>query len=396
MTGLIRGFDDQPMPGRDGHRVPLRRFFDVQRDGAWGYLIDNCKVDGRADGFHVIYNYVSFPDAFSGKDKGGLGLHDMGFLMERNHEDNLKWLRANGQTGYRDWKELFGKHEGETLVIASCGPSLTHALPMLYRRRKEFRLMCLNRSMRAFMDPEVKPDYYYFVERRGLPDWVREVEWPSGTPKEPFDLKGITMIGTPQCDPRVVSLFDPERCYWGYTELGAMGHVPECAALTKYDVKAATTIGNAPFMAWKMGFKKLILVGCDFALDCQMSKHPEDEKKQIVEPTRMYFDKDWHNSHYARDGQWVQRMMPTVGNWNRACMSEPILTGHATYFEAVLDFAHHEGGMWCCNASARGNLRYNNLPLDAALDYQPEKENADGAASHVPASAVLAEGPAST
>jgi len=380
-SGLLRSFDNQPMPGRDGYRVPLRRFFDVQRNAAWGYLIDNCKVDGRAEGLHVLYNYVTCPEAFEGKDKGGIGLHDMGVLMERNHEDNLAWLRANGQKGYRDWNELHGKHKGETLVIASCGPSLTHELPVLYRRRKEFRLMCVNRSLRPFMDPDAKPDYYYFVERRGIPDWVNEVEWPTGAAKSPFDLKGIAMIGTPQCDPRITRLFEPDRCYWGYTELGAMGHVPECANLTKYDVKAATTIGNAPFIAWKMGFSKLILVGCDFALDCQIAQHPEDAKKQIVEPTRMYFDRDWHQSHYARDPGWVTRMMPTVGAYNRAVMSEPILTGHASYFSAVLDFAHHEGGMWCANASSRGNLAFNNMPLDAALDHQTAKEPVECASS---------------
>jgi len=334
----------------------------------WGYLIENCRIDVAA--LHVLYNYVMFPECFSGRDKGGCGLNDMATLMEHNHQDNLRWLKENGQDEYRCWSKLHGQFKGKTLVVASCGPSLTHSLPTLYRRRDEFTLLCLNRSMRAFMDPDVKPDFYYFVERRGIPDWVSEVEPHSGSPTTKFDLSGIQMIGTPQCDRNIVQCFDPDLCYWGYTELGSMGHVPELQKLEKYDVKAATTIGNVPFMAWKMGFSKIIFVGCDFALDCHLGDHPEGaDKGQVVQPTRMYFDRDWNNTHYSADPNWIKRMMPVMGVENRAVMLDPMLSGHCTYMEAVLDFAHYDGHMWCCNASPRGTLRFNCMPLDEALDH---------------------------
>lgn len=354
------------MPGRDGIRVPLRRVFDSQQD-AWGYLIENCRLE--QGGLHVLYNFVLFPQCFEGRDKGGCGLHDMAVLMEHNHEDNVAWLKEHGQDDYQCWSDLWGKYEGETLVIASCGPSLTQSLPALYRRRKDYRLMCLNRSMRPFMEPEMKPDFYYFVERRGIPDWICEVEAGTGKPGEIFDLSGITMIGTPQCDRNIVRRFDPDKCYWGYTELGALGHIPAMKRLKKFDIKAATTIGNAPFIAWKLGFKKLILVGCDFSIECQLAPHPEDKSKHVVEPTRMYFDRDWNGTHYAKDPQWIRRAIPVIGNDNRAVMLDPLLAGHRTYLEAALDICHFDAGMWCANASPRGTLMFNNMDLDAALDH---------------------------
>lgn len=352
-----------PMPGRDGVRVPLNKFFDTH--GRWGYLIENCRVD--AAGLHVLYNFVLFPDCFSNKDPGSAAFSDMTSLMARNHEDNLAWLRKHGQKEYRDWRELYGKYEGETLVIASCGPSLTETLPTLYRRRKEFRLMCLNRSMRAFNDPEAKPDFYYFVERRALVDWLHETNMQGQTTGEQIDTSGITMIGTPQCDHRAIRCFDPDLCYWGYTELGSMSHNPDIARLTKYDLKAATTIGNAPFIAWKLGFKKIIFVGCDFSLDCQMSLNPKNDKEKLIEPTRMYFDKAWNQTHYAHNEGWIKGVLPALGIGNRAVEIDPWLSGHRNYFLAVLDILHHDGGVECINASPRGTLFFNCMSLEEAL-----------------------------
>lgn len=352
------------MPGRDGVRVPLDRFVDVH--GRWGYAIPQSRVD-RA-GLHILYNYVLFQDTMAGRDKGGVGLADMGVLMERNWQDNKDWCIRNGDSqGFRCWSKLFGRYEGETLVIASCGPSLTESLPMLYKHRKRFRLLCLNRSLRPFMDPEVKPDFFYFVERRGIPDWVHDVK-ADGSVGKPFDLNGITLIATPQCDPRIVRRFDHDRVHWGYTELGAFGHVPEITTLEKFDLKAATTIGNAPYIAWKLGFKRIICVGCDFALDCDYQVNPKDAKDCAIVPTRMYFDKYFKQTHYATDAGWENKMLPLVGINDRACMSDPNLVGHVAYFSAVLDFLHFDGGVECINATPRGLLRFNCMGLEEALD----------------------------
>jgi len=351
------------MPGRDGMRIPLHRFVDPF--GRWGYLIENCKHD--RNGLHVLYNFVLFPDAFEGKDKGGTGLNDMATLMEHNHADNLAWVRAAGFEQYPCWSALWGKYAGETLVIASCGPSLTESLPTLYRRRKEFRLLCVNRSMRAFADPEAKPDFFYFVERRGIPDWVTEVD-PQGCPTTPLDTKGVTLIGTPQCDSHIVRRFDPKNSYFGYTELGAMGHVPEIARLVKYDIKAATTVGNAPFIAWKLGFKKIVLVGMDFSLDCQMELNEKDKEKSVIHPTRFYFDKDWNHTHYASNREWIQTALPAIGIGNRCVMEDPILAGHRSYIEAICDVLHYDAGVEVVNASPRGLLKFNCKPLEEALD----------------------------
>lgn len=352
------------MPGVNGVRVPLRRFFDPS--GRWGYLIDNCRHN-NVNGLHVLYNFVLFPDAFAGRDKGGTGLSDMGVLMERNHEDNLAWVREHGQKTYRCWSELEGKYEGETLVIASCGPSLTESLPTLYKKRDKYTLLCLNRSLRAFTDPAVKPDFYYFVERRGIPDWVHEVS-QSGAPISPFDVSDITLIATPQCDPRIVRRFDHDKTYWGYTELGALAHLPDVAKLKKYDVKAATTIGNAPFIAWKLGFKRIVLVGCDFSMDCQLKyDDPKEPEKGQVVATRNYFDKDWQNTHYSNDPNWIRRALPVIGIRNRCVMVEPNLVGHRTYMEAVLDYLHFDAKVECINASPRGTLYFNVQDLDEVL-----------------------------
>ncbi len=360
------------MPGQGGVRVPLNRFFDPL--GRWGYLIENCRIDTSA--LHVLYNFVLFPDAFSGRDQNGTGLSDMGVLMEHNIRDNMDHLAAHGQKDFQCWSMLEGKYEGETLVIASCGPSLTESLPTLYRLRNRYKLLCLNRSLRPFMDPEVKPDFYYFVERRGIPDWVSEVEPFTGKPGKPFDLSGITLIATPQADRDIVRRFDADKCYWGYTELGSLGHMPQLKRLKKYDVKAATTIGNAPFIAWKLGFKKIIFVGCDFSLDCSLEINEKEPDKSMVHPTRMYFDKDWQSTHYAKDQNWIKRAMPCIGIHNRCVMVDPGLSGHRTYMEAVLDILHHDAGVECINASPRGTMRFNCMDLEEALEDRSLVEDA--------------------
>lgn len=347
--------------GQGGLRAPLDRF--VQPDGNWGYVVSGSRPPNGHS--HTLVNFVGNPSFFDERENAP-NLADIRVLMERNHEDNARDLAEAGQPVYRCWSELWGKYAGETLVIASCGPSLTQSLPYLYRHRMRFRLMCLNRSQRAFMDAEVKPDFYYFVERRALPEWAQEVEDRTGRPLSPLDLSGVTMIGTPPCDPRMVRSFDPDKRYWGWTSLGGMGNIPEIASLKSYDVKAATTIGNAPYIAWKLGFKKIVLVGCDFSLDCRIEIDDKTKRGEVV-PRRMYFDRMWHHTHYSADTEFLKKLLPLQGHNAKACVANADLLGHRDYFDGVLDIIHHEAGVEVVNATPRGLLRFNPKRIEEAL-----------------------------
>ena len=352
------------MPGRGGLRVPLPRY--IQPDGQWGYIIGSSHPGNGYS--HNLVNWAKHPTHFEARpvDKS---LSDMNELMRAHCRANYAETVLAGSPGFRDWKGLWGRHKDEVLVIASCGPSLTESLPWLYANRPKFRLMTINRSHRAFQDAEARPDYHYFVERRALPDWCFETENQSGRPMAPLDMRGVTMIGTPQCDPRLAGLFEPDRRYWGWSSLGGLGDIGEARALASYDVGAGTTIGNAPYIAWKLGFKRIVLVGCDFSLDCRMVG---DGTGARLESRRMYFDRMWNHTHYTcgtpeGEAEFLKRLNPMLGHDGTACMSNAVLLGWCDYFKAVLDIAQYEAGMECVNATPRGILDWNCKTLEEAV-----------------------------
>jgi hypothetical protein len=355
----------QVIYGQGGLRAPLPRY--IQPDGVWGYIIGAAHPGNGHS--HTFCNFHGFPKSMEARETSE-DLSDMRYLMEAHHRANYADLRLQGEKGYKDWKRLWGKNEGEIMVLASCGPSLTASLPLLYRHRDKFRLMTLNRSHRAFQGREVAPDYHYFVERRALPDWCHEVENVTNRVVGNLCMDGVTLIGTPQCDPRMVNLFSPKNRYWGWSSLGSLGQHAECKDLTSFDVKAGTTIGNAPYIAWKLGFRKIVLVGCDFALDCRLVV---DNNSRVVEPRRMYFDRMWYHTHYAGkapDGHkhFLSRHIPAVGIDGHPCSVDARMIGWRDYFMAVLDITQYEAGVECVNATPRGILNWNVRALEEALE----------------------------
>ena len=350
------------IPGQGGVRAPLDRF--VRPDGMWGYAIP-----GKPGG-HCV-NFIGFPSVLDPRESVAGACSDMRNLMETHHLRNTEDLADAGHDGYRCWSDLWGRHKGETLVIASCGPSLTRSLPTLYRHRDKFRLMCLNRSHRAFMHPGHRPDYYYFVERRAMPDWGNEVENRTGRILEPLDLSGITMIGTPQCDYRMVRRFDADKRYWGWTSLGGLGDYADVARLKSFDVKGGTTIGNAPLIAMRLGFRRIILVGCDFGCDV-VAEVSRDGKQSRPMPTRLYFDRMWNCTHHTgindqERAQWLQNQSALIGIDGRAVSTNPDWVCHRNYLLAILDIVQYEGGMECVNATPRGILNWNTRDLETVL-----------------------------
>jgi hypothetical protein len=350
------------MPGRGGVRAPLRRY--VKADSRWGYVIGAAHPGNG--GSHHLTNFIGYPEFFEHREDERHVLNDTRQLMVEHHFANHQMEEGR----YRDWKALWDLHEGEILVIASCGPSLTQSLPTLYKHRDKFRLMTLNRSHRAFMDREAKPDYHYFVERRPVKSWTHEVENNTGRAVRPLDFKGIKLITTPQAYPPMIAMFDPDKRFWGWSSLGGIGDQEPAKALTSFDVKGSTTVGNAPYIAHRMGFRKIVLVGCDFALDCRVVR---TEKEILEVPRRMYFDRMWHTTHYAGSSDasrqlFCKHMNPLLGHGGKACMANAVLIGQCEYFQAVLDIIHYEGGTECVNATPRGQLMWNNMSLEEALE----------------------------
>lgn len=368
-----------PMPGRpdlcphcgatvrEQVRAPLRRFPDLE--GREGYLLPAGTTDEQ--GINVLYDFVRWPETMAGKEVSGGEITDLQHLCERNYEDNREDLRAAGQEGFRDWKELWGRHAGGTIVLASSGPSLTRSLPALYRHREKFTLLCSNRSLRAFTRPGHRPDYYYFVERRGLVDWTHEVDG-AGRPGRRFDLDDVALIATPQADPRVVRAFAPARRFWGFTGLGALGQHPDVLPLTKFDIKLGTTIGNAPYLAWRLGARRIVLVGFDFAFESVVvpGEGPEGLHLRHV-PARLYFDRPYASYSAASLPGWAHGPVPAFGHDGKACMVSRPCLGNADYLVAALDFLHYEAGVEIVNCTPTGVLVWNNRDLEEVLEELP-------------------------
>lgn len=364
------GYPQPPLSAGRGERVGFPVTVDLK--GRWGYVIPSSSARHN-DARHIAYCWPRWPEFLDARPEHGVGLSDMDTLMHRNHEDNIieyRYAVEDMEAGYPDWKDLWGSHEGEVLVCASCGPSLTESLPLLYRRREEFKLLCLNRSMRAFAGGGgvIAPDYYYFVERRGLLDWIHDVN-DQGRSIRPFDLSKTRMIGTPQADPRIVRAFKPENRYFGWSQLGDLGHIPEVRKLASFDCMASTTIGNVPYIAWRLGFKALVFVGCDFSMDCRLAVSA-DASRQEIQPTRVYFDKAMEDYRQNRMPAWLRSpSVPVLDVRGRMVLVTQDGQGGADYLAAESDIAKFDAGLEVINASARGILRFNNMGLAEALDF---------------------------
>ena len=341
------------MPGRDGRMDHVLPTF-VDFEGCWGYNIPSISHGLLS----CVFNFCLFPQRFTGKEQGKPELSDLAVLAERNYMDNKR--RCNG---LKDWDVLHGTEDGETLVVASCGPSLTYSLPWLYKNREKYKLLCLNRSLRAFNAPGMKPDYYYFVERRGLAEWCHDVD-PQGVVHEPLDLSDIMCITTPQADPRVVACFDPGLTFFSFTGLAPLGHHPDVHRLSRLDVKLSSTIGNVPYLAWKLGFKKIVFVGCDFSVEAEARQGPDG--KFAAHVGRVYFDKPLGGMQPPPP--WSQQLSGQLGHDGKVHMVGSLMQGMCDSLAAALDFVHYDGGVECINATPRGMLRFNNMTLEEAFD----------------------------
>ena len=347
-----------PMPGRDGVRAPIPRFPDLQ--GHWGYVLSEAS-QGIAH-YYNLFDFIRWPEMGQKKVADAPPISDLTTLVERNFEDNLE---DAGE--FKCWSQLWGKHEGETLVVASTGPSLTASLPAIYKHRDRFRLLTINRGLRAFTDPRFRPDYYHFVERRGRADWVHEID-ETGRTGAKFDLSGITLIGTPQCDPRVVRCLGPGEVFWGYTSLGPLGHHKEVFALERVDVQATSTLANTTLIAYKLGFAKVIYVGCDFAIESQVQQRPTEDGGAVWAhlPARVYFDQPYGALNGAMP-PWAQKPQAIMGHDEKAVLTTASLHGMGQFFVACCDFLQYSGGVEVINATPRGLVRWNNQTLEEAL-----------------------------
>ncbi len=343
------------MPGCGGIRADANGnsvFINVENK--WGWRCD-CEKGSK------VYNFVRWPEELCHKKARAPGapVGDLDRLVEVHHRHNLK--RAGGH--YRCWSELWDRHEGETLVIASTGPSLTRSLPALYKYRDRFKLLTINRGLRCFNRQDVQADYFYFVERRGRWDWVYETNG-QGEPLAPFDSLGkTTLITTPQGDHELIEHFDADNTFYGFSGLGPLGHHAEVARLKTFDVMCSTTLGNAPYIAWKLGFERVILVGVDFAVELEFAVDHEIGEAEL-RALRGYFDR--YEKQVA--GGWrTESYDPVMGNDGTCTGDNHVLKSWCSQFAAVLDILQYEGGLEIINASAAGILRWNNRDLEEVL-----------------------------
>lgn len=154
-------------------------------------------------------------------------------------------FRRNSAFGFRDWKELWGREEGKTCLLLSCGPSMrqSRSEAFLERSRPGFFTLALNKSI-ALGDV----DYYYAMDRRGDESWY--------VGKRPE----TTLLATTTVNRHAVAN-EYKDTYWGEHFIAS-----EPAKISPIGTHMAISLCDAMFAAYKLGAKEIWLYGCDFAL----------------------------------------------------------------------------------------------------------------------------------
>jgi len=153
-----------------------------------------------------------------------------------------------------DLSEFKNKHVGEIAFILGAGPSL-HNFPV--NLLKPHITFAVNSSIMKF------PQSSYFVsDDSAAADW----NWFQSTLKQ---HRGTKFLLKPKLENLVEHLDDNEISWFDHVEEHSPDFNPNCDTGYKFEeadgkiIAARTSAGTAVHLAWIMGCRKIVLVGCD-------------------------------------------------------------------------------------------------------------------------------------
>lgn len=356
----------------------------------------------------IARNFITSPEIMDEKKTQPFPFSDQQEIMKLHVGENSKFAsmcfeqvhgrkRKQKEGVFRDWKELWGSEKGKIAVVMGAGPSLADHAAFLNAHRDSGKLVLIgvNRTMRA-----VKPHYYINIERRAMPDWYITGKHVMTEKCDhltddicdfcdplPIDISDVKTILTPQTDFRTTQTFAPcpENIYWAFQDIGGFGNHQEASKLTKFDVQASTTTAIAMYVAYRLGAKKIVMAGMDFAVEVREQEVPaapncpkccEVVKKNSGNPKkgcgakhktfelgRLYFDQMFWETNYANRPSWnLQAAAVSVfeGIDGKPCASSWDFIAFEQFQRAVASIIHNDGEVEVVNASGQGLMLWNN------------------------------------
>ena len=305
-------------------------------------LTPRCaREDENEEGeFELSINDIDHPD---------LGLHL--FWKKGAPKDALENARenfANNVQNAKEWRTLWGTAQTETAIVLSCGPSLVDSLPLILEAAKEKKATLIGINRTANVAPL---KYFVCMERHALEEWFVR------------DVSGMRLISCLSVAPHVLREYPWKGIFLGTTWEAGIG-----LKQFSWTGDTLTTGEKAIYIAARMGFKKILLAGFDFAIEAvniRQSKMENDIMLQ-ADAGRYYFDKDFRRS-WTGSHESYQDLMPIYSPVNdEVVLICGELVRYCQWTRARCEMVERLGCK-VFNCSPRGILVHNNRPLELCL-----------------------------
>lgn len=239
-------------------------------------------------------------------------------------------VRRNSQTHEKvaehGVKELFGRHTGEICILAGSGRSLLKDLDTIRGRdRSRVKVIAINHALKPVGPEHV--DYYFIL------DWMSRKEWWKG-----LDARKVPCVTSSSTPPYVIGAF-PLRYYFGGMLAACSDETEDMKQERKWVSFGLLEQGfiasfSAMHLAYKMGFKRIVLSGHDFAYTDMWYHWDEKVTMERAEQLGAYVHQDIYGKMTVSDDKLLR------GN-------------HMVNAASIL---LEESGVECVNASQEGIL----------------------------------------
>jgi hypothetical protein len=304
-------------------------------DGKVYYVVPPAPGGGNPYRCGAVFDVVRHPETWEHRRPGQIqgASRDTERLTMAN-------AVANEQLGFeQDWKDLWGREQGKTAIIIGTGPSLTDSLPEIAELAKAEDTFTIgfNRAHRA-MDL----DYFMVMDRCAQQDWITR------DPGETILIAGVSAA------PHITSRF--KNRYWGDDFLYGLDY-----GFAPLRVGLAITLCEAMFAAYKMGAHRVLLYGCDFALQ---GAFIQDGPKGRFVLQKYYFDTTPSRGMKIRKDM-VPEQFPVRGIHGKLCFTNYELWAYSAYATAM------------CLMLGGANVEVENRSGQGILDWNTERRESE-------------------
>jgi hypothetical protein len=239
----------------------------------------------------------------------------------------------------KSYEKLIEKpeYQNKTWIILGAGPSLYHEavknLSAFDYNRDDVVVVGINRSLIGMV-----PDIYFCMDRHCDPIWWEDLE------KIEQDKRPI-LVTCPSADHRLLGLRWKDMYHFKNVSNPDMSEeVQRLGWLESLQIAMCSAID----MAARANANKIIVLGSDCAFDDQGRKYFDSEPTppQVLEG---------------------QKFVPVTGINGHVCWINKSYYNQAAILKGVMTTVQFETGIPCYNASERGILNHNNMPLLEAL-----------------------------